>query len=128
MTDSGAFKANYFVKHINETHQLLKFFETNAHHQNGVVEISIHSISNMARYIIIHASIHWKDGIDASLWPQNVTYAAHIYNNTPKDGVCPADIFTGSSVPRQRFMDLHVWGCPWYALDSKIQQGQNLPR
>jgi hypothetical protein len=26
MTDSGPLKANSFMKHINETHQLLKFF------------------------------------------------------------------------------------------------------
>jgi hypothetical protein len=33
MTDSGAFKANAFVKHINETHQLIRFCGTNAHHR-----------------------------------------------------------------------------------------------
>jgi hypothetical protein len=101
---------------------------TNAHHQNGVAEISIQTISNMARSMILHSSMHWKDGIDASLWPQVVTYATHVYNTTPKDGVCPADIFFGSSVPIHRLMDVHVWGCPVYVLDPKIQQGQNLPR
>jgi hypothetical protein len=107
LTDSGAFKANAFVKNINETHQLIRFCGTNAHHQNGVSERAIQSISNMAKSMVLHAIIHWKDGIDASLWPQAVTYAARIYNNTPKDGVCPADIFTGSAFPRHRIMDLH---------------------
>jgi hypothetical protein len=65
LTDSGAFKANAFVKHINENHQLIRFCGTNAHHQNGVAERYIHSIINMARSMILHASIHWKDGIDA---------------------------------------------------------------
>jgi hypothetical protein len=65
LTDSGAFKANSFVTHINDTHQLLKLCGTNAHHQNGVAERAIQSISNMARALILHASIHWKDGIDA---------------------------------------------------------------
>jgi hypothetical protein len=128
LTESEALKSNDFVKHINETHQLIRFCGTNAHHQNGVAERSIQSISNMARSMILHASIHWKDGIYASLWPQEVTYAAHIYNNTPKDGVCPAYIFTGSAVPRHRLMHLHVWVCPLYVLDPKIQQGQKLPR
>jgi hypothetical protein len=94
LTDSGTFKANDFVKHINETHQLIRFCGTNAHHQNGVAERAIQRISNMTRSMILHASIDWKDGIDASSWPQAVTYAAHIYNNTPKYGVCPAEIFT----------------------------------
>jgi hypothetical protein len=51
-----------------------------------------------------------------------------MYNNTPKDGACPAVIFTGSSVPRHRLVDLHVWVCPLYVLDPKIQQGKKLPR
>jgi hypothetical protein len=57
-----------------------------------------------------------------------VTYDNHVYNTNPKDGVCRADIFMGSAVPRHQFMDLHVWGCPVYVLDPKIQQGQKLPR
>jgi hypothetical protein len=125
---SGAFKANSFVKHIHETHQLVRLCGTNAHHQNGVAERSIQTISNMARSMILHASMHWKDGIYASLWPQVVTYATHVYNTTPKYGVCSADIFFGSAVPRHRLMDIHVWGCPLYVLDPKIQQGQKLPR
>jgi hypothetical protein len=78
LTDSGAFKAKSFVKHIHETHQLVRFFGTNAHHQNGVAERAIQTISNMARSMILHANMHWKDGIDASLWPQAVTYATHV--------------------------------------------------
>jgi hypothetical protein len=70
LTDSGAFKANKFVKHIHETHQLMRLCGTNAHHQNGVAERAIQTISNMARSMILHASMHWKDGIYASLWHQ----------------------------------------------------------
>jgi hypothetical protein len=127
LTDSGAFKANSFA-HINENHQKLSFCGTNAHHQNGVAERSIQTISNMARAMILHASIHWKDGCDSSLWPMAVEYAAHIYNNTPHNGICPADIFTGSTVPRHRLLDYHVWGCPVYVLDPKMQSGKKLPR
>jgi hypothetical protein len=128
LTDSGAFKANSFVKHIHEAHQLMRFCGTNAHHQNGVSERAIQTIINMARSMILHASMHWKDGIDASLCPQAVTYVNHVYNTTPKYGVCPADIFFGSAVPRHKLMDLFVLGCPVYVLDPTIQQGQKLPR
>jgi hypothetical protein len=114
LTDSGDFKSNKFVKHIHETHHLMRFCGTNAHHQNGVAGRSIQTISNMARSMILHASMQWKDGIDASLWPQAVTYATHVYNTTTKYGVCPADILFGSAVLRHRFIDLHVWGCPVY--------------
>jgi hypothetical protein len=99
LTDSGALKANKFVKLINETQQRLLFCGTNAHHQNGVVERAIQTVSNLARAMILHASVHWKDGVDASLWPMNVTYAIHVYKNTPGDNaIFPADIFTGGTV------------------------------
>jgi hypothetical protein len=100
LTDRGAFKANKFVKHIHAMHQLLRFCGTNAHHQNGVAERSIQIISNMARSMILHASVHCNDGIDATLWPQAVTYADHVYNKTPNNVLCPADLFTGSTVMR----------------------------
>jgi hypothetical protein len=50
----------------------MHFCGNNAHHQNGVAERAIKTISNMARAMILHASMHWKDGIDASLWPMTV--------------------------------------------------------
>jgi hypothetical protein len=102
---------------------------TDAHHQNGVAERAIQTISNMARAMILHASMHWKYGIDASLWHMAVNHAIHIlYNNTPYKAVTPADIFTGSTVPRHRLLDLNVWGYPVYVLDPQMQQGRKLPR
>jgi hypothetical protein len=128
LTDSGTFKANNFFEHIKQTQQMMHFCCTNAHHQNGVAERAIHKISNMAIAMILHANMHWKDGIYSSLWPMAVNYAIHIYNNTPDKGATPADIFTGSTVPLHRLLDLNVWGCPVYVLDSKMQQGRKLPR
>jgi hypothetical protein len=132
LTDSGAFKANKFVKVIkviNDTQQRLRFCGTNAHHKNGVAERSIQTVSNLARAMILHASMHWKDDVDASFWPMAVQYATHIYNNTPGDnGVCPTDIFTGGTVPRHCLRDVYVWGSPVCVLDPKLQQDQKLPR
>jgi hypothetical protein len=128
LTGSGAFNANTFVAHMKETHQKLRFCGTNAHHQNGVAERAIQTISNMAHAMILHSSIHWKNGCDSSLWPMAVSYAAHIHNNTPRNGICPADVFTGATVPRHRLLDYHVWGCPVYVLDPKMQAGKKLPR
>jgi hypothetical protein len=96
LTDSGTFKAHKFVAHMHETQKMVHLCGTNAHHQNGVAERAIQKISNMARAMILHASMHWRDGIDASLWPNAVNNAIHIYNNNPKKGVTPAYIFIGS--------------------------------
>jgi hypothetical protein len=128
LKDSVTFKAHRRVAHIHETQQMMHLCGTNAHHQNGVAERVIQTISNMARAMILHASMHWKDLIDASLWQMAVNHAIHIYNNTPKKGVTPADIFTGSTVPRHHLLDLHVWGCPAYVLDPQMRQGRKLPR
>jgi hypothetical protein len=49
---NGKFKANTFVAHINESQQLLRVCVTNVHHQNGVPEQAIQSMSNMARATI----------------------------------------------------------------------------
>jgi hypothetical protein len=127
LTDSGAFKANTFVAHINETHQKLRFCGTNAHHQNGVAERSVQTISNMARAMILHSSIHWKNGCDSSLWPMAVSYTSHIHNRTPRNGICPEDVFTGNTVPRHRLLDYHIWGCPYMFLIRKCRQGRSFP-
>jgi hypothetical protein len=128
LTDSGTFKAHKFVSHMHETQQTMHFCGTNSHHQNGVAERAIQTISNMARAMILHESMHWKDIIDASLLPVAVNHAIHIYNNNPSKGVTPEYIFTGSNVPRHRLLDLHVWGCPVCVLYPQMQQGRKLPR
>ncbi len=129
LTDSGAFKAAGFVQHIREHSQKIQFCGRNAHHKNGIAERAVLSVSNMARAMLLHAIAHWKDGIDSTLWPMAVQYAAFQYNNLPNaHGLCPADLFTGSTVPRHRLLDIHVWGCPVYVLDPKLQAGRKLPR
>jgi hypothetical protein len=89
----------------------------------------VQSVSNIARAMLLHASAHWKNGIDSSLWPMAVAYATYQYNHLPNaQGLCPADLLTGSTVPRHRLRDIHVWGCPVYVLDPDLQAGKKLPR
>jgi Reverse transcriptase (RNA-dependent DNA polymerase) len=129
LTDSGAFKAHAFVRHIQNHNQQIHYCGANAHHKNGVAERAVKSISNMARAMLLHASSHWKDNVDASLWPMAVKYAVHLFNNLPNEqNLCPADIFMGVTIPRHRLASLHVWGCPVYILDARLQAGQKIPR
>ena len=129
LADNGVFKANAFVQHINIHNQKLKFCGVNAHHQNAVAERSIRTVSECARAMLLHASLHWKEGIDSSLWPMAVEYASYIYNNLPNtNGIAPADLFTGTQIPRHKLKDIHVWGCPVFVLDPTLQQGKKLPR
>ena len=128
LTDSGAFKAAAFVNQIRDHSQRIRYCGANAHHKNGVAERAVMmSVSNMSRAMLLHASTHWKNGIDASLWPMAVKYATHQYNHVPNaQGICPADHFTGSTIPRHRLRDIHVWGCPVYVLDPQLQAGKTL--
>ena len=75
-----------------------------------------------------HSAAHWKSGVDSSLWPMAVTYAIHVYNDTPNArNLCRADLCTGSTVPSHRLRDLHTWGCHVHILDPSLQAGKKLP-
>jgi Integrase core domain. len=129
LADNGVFSKTKFVDHIRQHNQQLRFCGVNAHHKNAVAERAIRTVSELSRALLLHASTHWPNGIDASLWPMAVDYATHLYNTLPNlNGICPADLFTGTTVPRHKLRDLHVWGCPVYVLDPTLQQGKKLPR
>jgi hypothetical protein len=129
LTDSGAFKAHAFLCHIQNHNQQIHYCGANAHHKNGVAERAVKSISNMARAMLLHASSHWKDNVDASFWPMAVKYAVHLFNHLPNEqNLCPADIFMGVTIPRHHLASLHVWECPVYILDARLQDGQKIPR
>lgn len=129
LADNGIFNKSKFVDHIREHNQLIRYCGVNAHHKNGVAERGIRTVSEIARSLLLHASAHWPDGVDGSLWPMAVDYACHLYNTMPNNmGTCPSDLFTGAVSPRHKLRDLHVWGCPVYVLDPVLQQGKKLPR
>ena len=130
ISDNGAFSAQDFVKDIADRGQDARYSGVGAHHHNGVAERAIQTISNMSRTMMLHAGIHWPDLVDSALWPMAMEYAAYIYNHTPniESGQAPVDIFTRTVVPRQRLKDLHVWGCPTYVLEPKLQDGKKIPR
>jgi hypothetical protein len=129
MADNGVFKAKAFVQHIREQNQQVRYCGVNAHHKNSVAERSIRTVSEMARAMVLHSSVRWKGGISKNIWPMAVDYACYVYNHMPNDkGIAPADLFTGSMIPRHKLKDIHVFGCPVYVLDPKLQQGKKLPR
>ena len=58
LSDNGLFKANTFIQHSLEHSQRLRFCGVNAHHQDGIAERSIHTVSDMARAMMLHACVH----------------------------------------------------------------------
>lgn len=128
--DNGTFSSREYAEDLQNLRQHVRFAGVGAHHQNGIAERAIQTIMSMARTMMIHAQMRWPDTSDLSLWPMAVDYAVFIYNNTPNPttGIAPIDVITRTRVPRTRLMDTHVWGCPTYVLDPRLQDGKKIPR
>ena len=56
-TDNGIFGAREFNSEISAKGQIVKYCGVGAHHQNGIAECSICTVSNMARVMMLHASL-----------------------------------------------------------------------
>ena len=90
---------------------------------------NICTVSEMARAMMLHASLRWKDGIVGDLWPITVDYSTYVYHHLPNDkGTALAELFTSSTVPRHIINHIHVFGCPVYVLDPVLQAGKKIPR
>ena len=102
-----------------------------AHHQNGVAERAIQTVSSWAHTMLLHATIHWPEVEHLNLWPFALQHAAFLWNHFPNrtTGVAPIEIFSGVSLSMfEHLTHNHVWGCPVYVLDPKLQDGKKLPK
>lgn len=57
-SDNGVFNSKEFRAHCKYLKQKLTFSGVGAHHQNGIAEIGIHTVCNMARADMLHATVH----------------------------------------------------------------------
>ena len=128
-SDNGRFIDNAFVNDCIKQGQTQSCCGVNAHHQNGKVEKRIRDLGDDARKLLIHSIFKWNGIINSSLWPYAFRHAANVRNTLPdkKDGTSPLERFSGTDIkPNLRFH--HTFGCPVYALNNKLQQGQSIPR
>jgi len=63
------FTTKLFRDACNSQHQQLTLCGVNAHHQNGITERFIRTITERARTMLIHAMLCWPDVITEDLWP-----------------------------------------------------------
>jgi hypothetical protein len=132
-TDEGVFTANAFLEHLAEENQGIRFSGVGTGHQNGVSERAIRTITAMARTMMLHAALRSPEGfVTADLWPMAMDYAVWIYNRVPSasTGLSPLDLFTHVVNPKLKVLnDAHVWGCPTYVLEAKLQKsGVKIPK
>ena len=80
--------------------------------------------------MILHAAIHWPEETMMDLWPLAMDYAIYLCNRMPRkdSGVAPIEIFCGCILDKRILRSAHVWGCPTYVLDPKIQDGKKISR
>ncbi|CAJ1935465.1 unnamed protein product [Cylindrotheca closterium] len=126
--NGGAFTSRAYTEHLRQFEQS-SFAGVGAHHHNGIAERSIQTIMSIARTMMLHQAIHWPDVAAANCWPLAVDQAVFLYNHMPDPttGLSPNDLISRTRWPQSRLTDVHVWGCPVYVLEKKIQDGQKLP-
>jgi hypothetical protein len=128
--DNGIYRSRDFSNDLLRLGQSIKFSGVGAHHQNGIAERAIQTISASARAMLIHAMIHWPGEVSLNLWPFAVEYAVYLWNLTPqmRSTRSPSELFFGVTSDHSILNDVKCWGCPAYVLDPTIQDGKKLPR
>ncbi len=63
--------------------QGIRYSGVNAHHQNGIDKRYIHTITERARTMLIHAMVSWPEIVHENLWPFALRLAVAIHNATP---------------------------------------------
>ena len=119
--DNGRFADNGFIKHARLQGQPISYCGVNAHWQNGIAEKRIRDLRESARKQLFHAISKWPGAIITQLWPYALRNAAHVANNMPtRHGSSPIELFASTEV-RGNLKNMHTFGCPVFALDSRLQ-------
>ena len=126
--DNGAFNIRVFKESVAAARQTIDFCGAYAHHQNGVAERMIQTLTYRARSLLLHAMFHWTDVVTAQFWPFPLRLVVDTHNNTPlPNGLCPIELF--ANVKHCTCVkDYHTFGCPAYVLDSHLCNGGRVPK
>jgi hypothetical protein len=76
--DNGVFTSAEFKQDLEAKRQSIKFSGVGAHHQNGIAERSIKTISYLARAMLIHSALRWPAKHDIELWPFALDHAVYV--------------------------------------------------
>ena len=131
--DNAPFGAKDFRTNIELNNQTIDYSGVGAHHQNGVAERAILTITQWARSMMIHSILMWPDQSQniLELWPFALEHAAHVWNHMPRrdSRIAPIELFTNEKLTDHNAVArLHVWGCPVCVLDPKSQDGKKVPK
>jgi hypothetical protein len=82
-SDNGIFATAAFKDDCTSSSQKITFSGVGAHHQNGIAERNIKTVSQWARVNMLHAAFHWSTHANIKLWPQAIDYAVWVFNRLP---------------------------------------------
>jgi hypothetical protein len=110
--------------------QKLRFSGVGAKFQNGEAENAIKTICNMARANMLHATMSWPGRNFIDLWPFAIEYAVWVHNRLPPNGAgwSPEELWSRIKCHESHLPRSHVFGCPVYVLDPKLQDGKAIPK
>jgi hypothetical protein len=131
-SDNGVYDASVFRDDCISKDQSQTFSGVGAKHQNAVAERNIQTICYWARHMMVHAAVHWpSNGSDnIRLWPFAVQHAVWLFNRIPNrvTGLTPLEVFTKTKSDHRDLQRAHVWGCPVFVLDPRLQDGKKIPK
>ena len=128
--DNGAFASDAFKLDVTSAGQVITYCGVGAHHQNPHAERTIRTITEKGRTFLWHSKQRWPTVITDELWSFALLHAIDEYNITPSPSLghmCPIEVFSKSKLHVDRRQQ-HVWGCPCYVLEPRLQSGGTLPK
>ncbi len=129
-SDNGVFASTAFREDCIANSQQFSFSGVGAHHQNGIAERNIKTVSQWARSNMLHAAFHWHEHANIKLWPQAIDYAVWVFNRLPSVdvGLSPNELWSGSRNTNHDLRRAHPFGCPVFVLDPALQDGKKIPK
>lgn len=117
--DNGRFVEHVFQKDLKANKQTLTVCGVGAHHQSGIAERRIQTLSEQARSNLLHAYVRWPEAIWPRLWPFALLHTNYLLNHLPRqDGSTRVSKFAGTDDVLD-MADRHTFGCPIYVLEGE---------
>ena len=94
--DNNRFADKAFKLNCEKQKQGLTFCGVGAHHQNGIAEQMIQTLTSAARAMLVHALSVWPEAITVSLWPYALYHKMDRHNRLHLDkfGYTPLERFS----------------------------------
>ena len=128
--DNGIFAEKLFRDQVQADEQSISYCAVGTHHQNGIVERHIGTLTHGARTNLLHAQRRWPEAIGSILWPFAWKDFERRYNHfhLDEEGLSPINRFTSTTV-RSDIRTFHPFGCPVFVLAAGLQSaGSSIPK